>query len=278
LGLPLSRLSVADVARHAERSGLVARISDSTVWRWLHEDAIRPWQHRCWIFPRDPHFQAKAGRILDLYERRWQGQALRADEFVISTDEKTSIQARRRIHPSLPCAPTKPMRVEHEYTRCGAWAYLAALDVHRAKVFGRCEATTGIAPFGRLVDQVMSQPPYNTARRVFWVMDNGSSHRGQASVRRLMQAHPRLVPVHGPIHASWLNQIEIYFSIVQRKALTPNDFPNLEAVAERLTNFERYFESITRPFEWKFTRANLNALIARMRDRRAQTQQLKLAA
>jgi hypothetical protein len=101
LGLPLSRLSVADVARHAQRSGLVASISDSTVWRWLHEDAIRPWQHRCWIFPRDPHFQAKAGRILDLYERRWQGQVLHHDEFVISTDEKTSIQARLRIHPSL---------------------------------------------------------------------------------------------------------------------------------------------------------------------------------
>ena len=155
MGLPLSRLSVADVARHAQRSGLVASISDSTVWRWLHEDAIRPWQHRCWIFPRDPHFQAKAGRILDLYERRWQGQALRHDEIVISTDEKTSIQARVRIHPSLPTEPGKSMRVEHEYERRGAWAYLAALDVHRAKVFGRCEASTGIAPCERLVEQVI---------------------------------------------------------------------------------------------------------------------------
>lgn len=269
---------MADVALHARRSGLVAHISNSTVWRWLHEDAIRPWQHRCWIFPRDPHFQAKAGRILDLYARCWQGQALREDEFVISTDEKTSIQARVRIHPSLPVRPGQPMRVEHEYARGGAWAYLAALDVHRAKVFGRCEATTGIAPFERLVDQVMRQPPYNDAHRVFWIMDNGSSHRGEASVRRLTQAHPRLVPVHGPVHASWLNQIEIYFSIVQRKALTPNDFSCLEAVADRLARFERYYESIAHPFEWKFTRADLNALIARMRARYAQTERLKLAA
>ena len=268
---------MADVARHAQRSGLVARISNSTVWRWLHEDAIRPWQHRCWIFPRDPHFQAKAGRILDLYERRWQGQSLREDEFVISTDEKTSTQARLRIHPSLPTAPAKTMRVEHEYTRGGAWAYLAALDVHHAKVFGRCEATTGIAPFERLVDQVMSQAPYNTARRVFWVMDNGSSHRGEASVQRLTQAHPRLVPVHGPVHASWLNQIEIYFSIIQRKVLTPNDFPSLQAVAERLANFERYFENFAHPFEWKFTRTDLNALIARMRVRWVQSQPLNMA-
>jgi hypothetical protein len=167
LGLPLSRLSVADVARHAEHSGLVARISNSTVWRWLHEDTIRPWQHRCWIFPRDPHFQAKAARILDLYARCWQGQPLREDEFLISTDEKTSIQARVRIHPSLPTRPGKPMRVEHEYARGGAWTSLAALDVHRAKVFGHCEATTDIAPFERLIEQVMRQPPYNEARRVF---------------------------------------------------------------------------------------------------------------
>jgi DDE superfamily endonuclease len=121
--------------------------------------------------------------------------------------------------------------VEHEYVRGGSWAYLAALDVHRAKVFGRCEPTTGIAPFERLVEQVMSQPPYSTARRVFWIMDNGSSHRAETSIQRLTTAHPRLVPVHGPVHASWLNQIEIYFSILQRKALTPNDFPSLEAVA-----------------------------------------------
>jgi len=278
LGLPLSRLSVADVARQAERSGWVAHISDSTVWRWLHEDAIRPWQHRCWIFPRDAQFQAKAGRILDLYARTWAGRALRDDEFVISTDEKTSIQARRRIHPSLPVSPGKPMRVEHEYERRGAWAYLAALDVHRAKVFGRCETSTGIAPFGRLVDQVMSQPPYREARTVFWIMDNGSSHRGEPSVRRLTQAYPRLVPVHGPVHASWLNQIEIYFSIVQRKVLTPNDFPCLAAVAERLSGFERYFESIAHPFEWKFTRTDLNALIAHMRSRNADHQPVKLVA
>jgi len=278
LGLPLSRLSAADVRHYVQQRGVVARISDTTIWRWLHEDAIRPWQHRCWIFPRDPQFQTKAARILDLYERCWQGQSLREDEFVISTDEKTSIQARIRIHPTAPTRAHRAKRVEHEYVRGGAWAYLAALDVHRAKVFGRCETTTGIEPFGRLVDQVMHQWPYSQARRVFWIMDNGSSHRGQASVRRLVNAHPRLVPVHGPVHASWLNQIEIYFSIVQRKVLTPNDFPNLPTVAQRLLDFERYYEAIARPFEWKFTRSDLNALIAKMRRRYEQANSLKLAA
>ena len=264
-GLPLSRFSVTDLARFARQSGLVATISDSTVWRWLNEDAIRPWQHRCWIFPRDAQFAVKAGRILDLYERRWNGKTLRDDEFVVSADEKTSIQARIRRHPSLPPQPASPMRVEHEYKRCGAWAYLAALDVHRAKVFGRCEAKNGIAPFDRLVAQVMRQPPYDKARRVFWIMDNSSSHRGSRCIARLQAQFPRLVAVHGPVHASWLNQIEIYFSIVQRKVLTPNDFPSLAAVEQRLLGFQAYFESIARPFEWKFTRRDLAALLSKIR-------------
>src|SRR5215510_12579364 len=136
LGLPLSRLSTADIVREAQRSGIVATISDKTVWRWLHDDAIRPWQHRSWIFPRAPDFADKAGRILDLYARTCNGRRLKEDEFVICADEKTSVQARMRRHPSLPPAPGRSARIEHEYGRGGAWAYMAALDVHRAQVFG----------------------------------------------------------------------------------------------------------------------------------------------
>lgn len=264
LGVPLSRLSTADIVREAQRNGIVARVSDKTVWRWLHEDAIRPWQHRTWIFPRDPDFAHKAGRILDLYARQWEGTPLTAEDFVLSADEKTSIQARLRTHPSTPPRAGQSMRVEHEYDRGGAWAYLAALDVHRGQLFGRCERTTGIVPFDRLVSQVMSQSPYREARRVFWIVDNGSSHRGAACVRRLQTAFPNLVAVHGPIHASWLNQIEIYFSIVQRKALTPNDFQSLEEVEERLLAFQTYYESIARPFEWRFTRDDLAALMRKL--------------
>ena len=243
------------------QSGCVASISGTTIWRWLNEDAIRPWQHRCWIFPRDPHFAQKAGRILDLYERIWNGHSLKDDEFVLSTDEKTSIQARRRRHSSLPTQPGAPMKVEHEYKRCGAWAYLAALDVHRARLFGRCERKSGIQPFDRLVDQVMRRAPYNEARRVFWVMDNGSSHRAPACIPRLCRKYPRLVPVHGPVHASWLNQIEIYFPIVQRKALTPNDFDSLKALRRRLIGFQKHYERVAKPFEWKFRRADLHTLL-----------------
>jgi hypothetical protein len=262
--VPLSRWSLDELRQHLAQTGLVAQLSGSTLWRWLHEDAIRPWQHRCWLFPRDPDFERKAGRILDLYQRQWQGRALEEDEYVLSTDEKTSIQARRRLHPTLPPRPDLPMKVEHEYERKGAWAYLAAWDVHHAKVFGRCEAHSGIAPFDRLVAQVMHQEPYGSARRVFWIMDNGSSHRGERSVQRLQSCYPRMQVVHGPVHASWLNQIEIYFSIIQRKVLTPNDFPDLAALADRLQRFERHYEMIAKPFEWKFTRYDLAQLMHRL--------------
>ena len=263
-GVPISRWNTPDIARKVRDTGLVADISGSTIWRWLHEDAIRPWCHRSWIFPRDPDFAVKAGRILDLYARRWNDKPLKGDEYVISADEKTSIQARHRKHSTVPAAPGRPVLVEHEYARCGAWAYIAALDIHHARVFGRCEATTGIAPFDRLVEQVMTRPPYNHARRVFWIVDNGSSHRGAASAARLKQRFPRLTLIHGPVHASWLNQIEIYFSIVQRKVLTPNDFASLDELAERLLDFQTYWESTATPFEWKFSKADLANLLNRL--------------
>jgi hypothetical protein len=248
--------------------GLVAKISGTTLWRWLGEDALRPWRHRTWIFPRDPDFAAKAGRILDLYQRRWQGAALGPRDFVLSADEKTSIQARKRKHPTLPPAAGRPIYVEHEYTRCGAWAYFAAWDVHRAKLFGRCERKTGIAPFQRLVAQVMRHEPYRSALRVFWIVDNGSSHRGKPAIARLRAKWPNIVLVHTPVHASWLNQVETYFSIIQRKALTPNDFSSLTAVKKRLLRFQERYEQSARPFQWTFTRRDLHDLLAKL-DRRS---------
>ena len=261
---PLARWSLTELAAETQRSGLAATVSGSTIWRWLEADAIRPWYHRSWLFPRDPAFETKAGRILDLYARIWEATSLTADDFVLSADEKTSIQARRRIHATVPPRAGQMMKVEHEYTRVGAWAYLAAWDVHRAKIFGRCEPTTGIAPFDRLVAQVMTVAPYRTARRVFWIVDNGSSHRGARAVARLQQQHPNLVLVHGPVHASWLNQIEIYFSVVQRKVLTPNDFASLAAVEARLLAFQQHDEALARPFEWTFNRHDLARLLVKL--------------
>jgi hypothetical protein len=261
---PLSRLSAAEIARQVMAQGIVAQISGTTIWRWLTADAIRPWSHRSWIFPRDPQFAERAGVILDLYHRGWQGKPLKDDEYVVSTDEKTSIQARGRLHPTLPPGPTRPMRVEHEYERGGALAYLAAWDVSRAKLIGRCEPSTGIEPFHRLVDQVMQQDPYHSARRVFWVADGGSSHRGESAAARLRTWYSNACLVNTPVHSSWLNQIEIYFSVLQRKALTPNDLPTLEAVEQRVLAFQHHYEQVATPFEWKFTRDDLHHLLKRL--------------
>jgi DDE superfamily endonuclease len=265
--LPLSRLSTSDLADKAS-TALGRSISPSTVWRILDTDAIKPWRYQYWIFPRDPKFSEKAGRVLDLYAGSWEGKPLARRDYIISSDEKTSIQARIRCHATLPTGPGRPMRVEHEYERGGALQYLAAWDVRRGRVLGRCEDKTGIDSFGRLVDQVMRSEPYRSASRVFWVVDNGSSHRGQAAIRRLRKAYRKAVLVHTPVHASWLNQVEIYFSIIQRKVLTPNDFASLEEVEQRLRLYEELSNREPRPFQWKFDRAALHTLLAKLEAKR----------
>ncbi len=263
-GAPLARWSAPELARQAAADGAVESVSVSTVRRWLAQDALKPWQHHSWIFIRDPQFAAKGARVLNLYARVFNGVPLGPDEYVVSADEKTSIQARCRCHPTLAPGQARAMRVNHEYHRGGALAYLAAYDVHQAKVFGRCEATTGIAPFMNLVEQVMTQEPYASAKRVFWVVDNGSSHRGQASINRLTRTYPHAVLVHTPVHASWLNQVEIFFSIVQRKVVAPNDFTNLDQVRDRLHTFEQRYNAAAQPFQWKFTTTDLDDLLARI--------------
>ena len=263
-GVPLSRWSAAELAREAASRGIVERISGVTVWRWLSEDAIRPWNFRSWIFPRDPRFNEKAGPILDLYEGRWQGELLHPGDFVVCADEKPSIQARKRKHATLPAMRGEGQKVEHEYERRGALCYLAAWDARRAKLFDRCAPKDGIEPFDALVEQFMSTEPYRNAQRVFVIVDNGSAHRGKRSIDRLQGDWPNLTLVHTPIHASWLNQAEIYFSIVQRKGLQPNDFADLETLEQHLLAFGRRYQQIARPFEWKFTRTDLNDLLAKL--------------
>jgi transposase len=270
-GVPLSRFSTAEIASEAQQRGIVAQISGATVWRWLHEDALKPWHFRSWIFPRDPDFETKAARVLDLYHGKWEGTPLRADEYVVCADEKTRIQVRRRKQKTLPIRPGKPRYVEHEYERAGVLNYLAAWDVKQAALFGRCEPRTGIQPFRRLVHHVMQQEPYRSARRVFWIVDNGSSHRGQASIVRLQSEWPTLRLVHLPIHASWLNQIEIYFSILQRKVLTPNDFDSVAQLQETIQAFEQRYQAIAQPFQWKFTRKDLARLMKKIDQKSSQT-------
>ncbi|MGW8800727.1 IS630 family transposase [Streptomyces sp. NPDC055775] len=252
------------LAREVVVRRIAGSISASTVRRWLREDTLKPWQYRSWIIIRDPKFRPKADRIMDLYAGTFDGVPLGTDEYVVSSDEKTSIQARCRCHPTLTPGQARAIRVNHEYRRGGALACLAAYDVHHARVLGRCEPTTDIVPFMNLVTQVMTSEPYASAKRVFWIVDNGSSHRGKAAIDRLAKAFPNAVMVHTPVHASWTNQIEIFFSVVQRKVVAPNDFTDLGQIRDQLRAFEDRYNATARPFQWKFTTSDLDDLLTRL--------------
>jgi len=219
--------------------GLVAEISGATLWRWLRADALRPWQHRSWIFPRDPDFATKAGRILDLYDRVWQGRPLQAREFVISADEKSSIQARRRKQPRwLPRLVAPPESNMSISVKAHGPIWLRGTYIEP-----RCLAAA----------------KQKTALSV---------HRGQKAVDRLRSQWPHLLLVHTPVHACWLNQIEIYFPIVQRKVLTPNDFQSLNELEQCLLAFQRRYQETASPFQWTFTRKDLATLLAKIEKKR----------
>ena len=272
-GVPLSRWTGPELVAELAARGLPGSISVSSVLRILAEHPVRPWQYRSWIYPRAPDFEAKANVILDLYQGFYGGKPLRPGDRLLSFDAKPSIQARGRCHPTAPAAPGKPVRVEHEYVRHGALALLAGLDVHTGKVFASTPATTGIKPFMNLIGQVMSQPEYGNAPRVFVIVDNGSDHRGQAAIDRLARAHPNAIMIHTPVHASWLNQIEIFFSIIQKKVVSPNDFAGLDELSRTLLAFIDRYNQTARPFNWKFTASDLTDLLRRISEHEQPVQQ-----
>ena len=279
-GVPLSRWTGPELAAELTAQHLVSGpMSVASLLRILAENPVRPWQYQSWIYPRDPDFAAKAKVILDLYQGFYQGEPLGPGDRILSFDAKPSIQARGRIHQTLPAAPGRPVRVEHEYVRHGALALLAGLDVQTGQVFASTPKTTGIVPFMNLVGQVMTRPEYENASRVFVIVDNGSDHRGQAAIGRLRTAHPNAIMVHTPVHASWLNQIEIFLSIIQKKVVSPNDFASLEQLSRTLLAFVDRYNQTAKPFNWKYTAADLTALLRRIseHEQAAATHQTNLA-
>jgi transposase len=277
-GVPLSRWTGPELLAEVIQAAPQEKLSASSVLRILAEHPVKPWQYQSWICPRDPDFAAKAAVILDLYQGYYQGQRLAPGDRILSVDAKPSIQARGRCRPTTPAARGRPVRVEHEYVRHGALALLAALDVHTGKVFAATPDTTGIAPFMDLIGKVMSRPEYKHAPRVFVIVDNGSDHRGQTAADRLRDAHPNATLIHTPVHASWLNQVEIVFSVIQKKVLTPGDFPGLGTLSYALLAFVHRYNRSARPFNWKFTAGDLTALLHRIsqHEQTATSQQVTL--
>ena len=278
-GVPLSRWTGPELLAELTRAGTAEELSVSSVLRILAEHPVKPWQYRSWISVRAPDFEARAAVILDLYQGFYQGAPLQPGDRILSVDAKPSIQARSRCRPTIAAARGRPVRVEHEYVRHGALALLAALDVRTGKVFAATSDTTGITPFTDLMGQVMSRPEYKDAPRVFVIVDNGSDHRGQPAADRLRDAYPNAIMIHTPVHASWLNQIEIVFSVIQKKVLTPGDFPGLGTLSYALHAFVNRYNRTARPFNWKFTADDLTALLRRIsqREQSAAGQQATLS-
>jgi hypothetical protein len=273
---PLARFSVFDVCERAWELGLT--LSYSTLWRRLHEDALRPWLYQQWLFPRDPQLLEKATPVLELYHRRWEGLPLGPRDEVLSADEMSGLQALSRIHRSLPPDPAtrEPLpgrpgrrpdrraRVEFEYERHGTVCYQAFLNVFTGQVYGEVQPSNGIETFERTLAHCLAQPQYAAAERIFLIVDNGSSHHPSTSPTRIRGQHPRVTVVHLPTHSSWLNQIELYFSIVHRKALTPADFPSVTALEQRLYQFQYAYNQKAEPFRWRYSRTDLEAYLERL--------------
>jgi len=273
-GVPLGHWTGPELAAELAARNLVSSpVSASSVLRILAEHPVRPWQYQSWVYPRDPDFEARAKVVLDLYQGYYDGEPLALGDRILSFDAKPQINARRRLHPTLPAAPGRPVRYEHEYKRQGSLTLLACLDVHTGTVFASTPRTTGITPFMDLAGQVMARPEYKNAARVFVIAGNGSDHRGQSAITRLARAHPNAIMIHTPVHASWLNQIEIFFSIIQKKVVTPNDFDSLGQLSATLLGFVDRYNQTAKPFSWKFTAEDLRDLMDRISRHEQQDRQ-----
>ena len=260
--VPLTRFSVTDVCERVNELGVA--MSYSTVWRRLAAHALRPWFREQWLFPTDPRLLERAAPVLDLYQGLWAGEPLRPTDAVLSADEITGLQALSRTHPGTPSAPGRRARTEFEYERHGTLCYAAFLDVRTGQVFGKTSETSCIESFQTALTHCLSRPRATRWERIFLILDNGPSHHPNTSPARLAALDPRIITVHLPTHSSWLNQVELYFSILVRKALTPRDFPSLAALREQIQRFEGYYNQAATPFRWQFSRNDLEAYIGRL--------------
>lgn len=255
---PFSRFSAALLASLLVSLGVVVSISARTVGRWLKAERLKPWRFQSWLTPKyRASFLEQACPILDLYERAQQHQ-LAPDEVVFSIDEKTSIQARH--HPSYrPTGQGEPAHVEHTYERRGAVHLLASLTVATGVVFGQVYPAKRFAEFSAFLSTVLHTAVDQGARLIHLLLDRGSLHRPAYLSTWLAEHFPHAeIVVHWlPVRSSWLNQVEIFFSILQRQVLMPNDFRSPWEVADRIQEFIRFRNEHPHPIQWSYTSEKL---------------------
>jgi transposase len=242
----LSQWDCMELGRKLVADGVVKSISPQTVGRILQDHRLKPWRHHLWLspdVPRDAAFAACVEHIVDLYTR-----PLAAYEIVLCVDEKTSLQPRPRLSPTLPAQPGRPVRVEHEYRRKGALNLFAAFDTRSGKVYARTAERKRQVEFIAFLEQLDQEVPAEKTT-IHVVLDNLPMHKGK-QVRAWLTRHPRFVFHHPPVHCSWMNQVEQWFSILQRKRLAIADFADKAVLAERLLAFVSQWNEHAHPFQW----------------------------
>lgn len=260
-GRSLSLWTCAELARTLCRDGVVEAISPQSVQRVLSSHKLKPWRVHHWMspkVPRDAAFRATVLNLADLYTRQ-----LGPHERVLSLDEKTSMQPRPRTKPTRPALPDGvPVRVEHEYTRTGALNLLAAFDTRTGEVIGICRRRKRMVEFIELLEEIEHRTP-DSVTAIHLVCDNVITHRGKL-VRAWLAKHPRFRMHHTPVHCSWMNQVEPWFSILQRKRLGVSDFASLAELEARVGAFITEWNQVAHPFEW--TPRSFDKVLASMGD------------
>jgi transposase len=262
-GKPLSRWSASELAAAVIQRGIVSRISASTVKRWLRAEQIKPWQYRSWQQPTDPRFLEKAIPILDLYERAQ--ELSRKGHIIVCADEKTSIQARKATGGTTPAGPGHPLHVGDRYHRQGAVQLFAGLLVHRGETLARCFERKRFTECQLFLQMLFASLWCKRIRLLHLILDNGSTHAPKQLAAWIRSLGRRFeVRIHWlPVHASWLDQIEIVFSVLQRKVLTPNDFASRQLVERRILTFFAERNRTARPIHWSYTSKQLIAKAGR---------------
>jgi transposase len=246
-GRSLSQWDCPELARQLVSDGLVESISPQTVWRILSHHKLKPWRHHLWLSakaPRDAEFYRRVGEVIDLYTRE-----LMPWEVVISVDEKTNLQPRPRLAPTLPAQQGNvPARVEHGYQRAGALNLFAGFDTRSGKVYAATFERKRQAEFIAFLEQLEREVPAGVTT-IHLVLDNLKVHSGK-QVRAWLEEHPRFVLHFTPVHCSWMNQVEQWFSLLQRKRLRIADFAGKAELAQRLAAFVQEWNQRAHPFNW----------------------------
>lgn len=257
LKVPISRFSAALVAALLTVIGLAA-VSSRTVARWFRADKIKPWRFRSWVTPVNwAKFLPRAEAILDLYERV---PSLAQDEIVLSVDEKTSIQARKRDS-YRPAGAGEPAHVEHTYKRTGFVHLFAALNVATGKVFGQVTQTKTFSAFSQFLADLVKDATARGYKKVHLLLDNGSTHRPKYLETWFSQQDwlgGAEVIVHWlPVRSSWLNQVEIFFSELQQHVLLPNNMSGPDQLGRRIIDYIDFRNDRAKPYKWTYTSADL---------------------